>query len=138
MNGLVSSLSAQGSLGYFLIRVLTGAILAISGYSKLFIMGMNGTAGFFEKIGFPAPMVVGLFITALELFGGVLLIAGLLTRYVAVLFFVEFIVAAYVKWVVMTQGFTGARIDLMILASAILFATNGAGSYSVDAKIGRG
>jgi putative oxidoreductase len=101
-------------------------------------MGMSGTAGFFEKIGFPVPMVVGLFIMALELFGGVLLILGLLTRYVALLFMVEFIVAAYVKWNLMAQGFSGARIDLVILAAAILFATNGAGSLSIDAKIGRG
>ena len=138
MNRFTSSLAAQSSFGYLLVRLLVGVILAISGYNKVFVMGMDGASAFFEKIGIPLAMLAGPVVSLLELIGGLLLIVGLFTRYVAVLFFIEFIVAAWAKWLPMNQGYAGARLDMLILVSALLFATNGAGSISVDAKLGRG
>jgi len=138
MNRFVSTLAAQSSIGYLLLRLMTGIILALAGYNKIFVTGLAGVTGFFEKDLIPLPQLTAPLVSFLELLGGILIIAGLFTRYVSVLFVIEFIVAAYTKWVTMAQGFAGARIDLMILFAAILFATKGPGNISVDAKMGRG
>ena len=138
MNRLVAWFAAQSSIGYLLVRVLTGFILAQAGYAKFFVAGIGEITHRFESWGVPLAQLFAPLVGALELIGGILLIAGLFTRYVSILFFIEFIVAVYTKWVPMGQGYAGARIDLLILVAALLFATNGAGRISVDAKIGRG
>ncbi|MEK7371821.1 MAG: DoxX family protein [candidate division NC10 bacterium] len=67
----------------------------------------------------------------LELVGGILLLIGLAGRWVGLLVTLEFIVAAfYVKFP--TQGWSAGRIDLPILAGAILLFLAGSGKASVD------
>jgi uncharacterized membrane protein YphA (DoxX/SURF4 family) len=71
------------------------------------------------------------------LLGGICLALGLGTRYLGVLFACEFVVAAWVKWVPLDQGYMGSRLDTMLIVVALLLATQGAGKYSLDAKMGR-
>jgi len=133
MRGVISAMSAQSSVGYALVRLVSALILFMAGYNKIFITGLDGVAGYFGKIGIFLPQISGPFIGLLELAGGALLFAGLFTRYLGAIFAIEFVVATWAKFGPLDQGFVGARIDLMLLVAGILFATNGAGKYSLDA-----
>jgi putative oxidoreductase len=132
MQKLIAMLSAQSGAGYLIVRVVTGLILFIAGYNKVFVQGMSTVQDNFGKMQIVVPQVLGPFIAFLELFGGLALIVGLFTRYVGVLFAIEFIVAAFTQWVTLGKGFAGARLDIMLLVAGILLATHGAGMLSVD------
>ncbi len=73
---------AQGAdLAAFLLRVSTGGLFLFHGAVKLFVFTPAGTAGYFQSIGLPAPLA---YLTiAVELLGGLLLLAGLWTRWVS-------------------------------------------------------
>ena len=74
------------------LRVMVGIILVVAGYLKL--TGMSGAITFFTNQGFPLPLVTAWFVALLEFVGGLALIAGFLVRYLAAIYFIEFIVAA--------------------------------------------
>lgn len=68
--------------GVLLLRVSLGVMfLAHSVLLKGFTYGLAGTAKFFESIGLPGPLAYMVF--AMEALGGVLLILGVKTRWVA-------------------------------------------------------
>ena len=87
----------------------------------------------FEKMGmFWAPLW-GVVIPLGEFFGGLALLLGLLTRWVALPFILQFgLLFVYVKPFLLDGWFAGARLDLAICVFAILLATNGAGALSLD------
>ena len=53
----------------------------------------NQGVGRFTKLGFPLPELTANFVASLEIVGGLLLLCGLLTRFIAIPFIVEMIVA---------------------------------------------
>lgn len=64
-----------------LLRVTTGALFLFHGAVKLFVFTPAGTVGYFQSIGLPGPLA---YLTiAVEILGGLLLIAGLWTRWVS-------------------------------------------------------
>jgi len=64
-----------------LLRVTMGGLFLFHGAVKLFVFTPAGTAGYFQSIGLPGPLA---YLTiAAELLGGLALIAGLRTRFVA-------------------------------------------------------
>lgn len=64
-----------------LLRVSTGALFLFHGAVKLLIFTPAGTVGYFQSIGLPGPLA---YLTiAIELLGGLALIAGLWTRWVS-------------------------------------------------------
>lgn len=130
MNNLISFLSSQRDAGLLIVRILGGLILLVAGYGKLFGAGFSGVIGAFDRMGIFLPQVTGPFIALLEFFGGAAIILGLVTRYLGVLFTIEFIVALFA--VKLAGGFGGARIDIMLIAAGVLWATHGAGRYSLD------
>jgi putative oxidoreductase len=74
-----------------------------------------------------------------ELFGGALLIVGLLTRLVALAFILEMILAILLVKIdigLIAQGGAGAELDLALIASMAAIATLGPGSLSVDRNVG--
>jgi putative oxidoreductase len=119
--------------GIFIARLVTGLLFAIHGWQK-FAGGIGGVAGFFSKIGIPMPGVMAPVIASLELIGGVLLILGLGTRWVSLLFVCEMLVTTfYVQ--LPTKGWSGADLDRMLLASALLFVLAGPGAAAIDSLI---
>ncbi|MBI4082597.1 MAG: DoxX family protein [Candidatus Lambdaproteobacteria bacterium] len=137
MNRIVSSLAAQSSLGYAVIRVMVGIVLVFHGYQKVFVMGFGAVIDFFGKVGIPLAQVAAPFVALLEVIGGVLLILGLFTRYLSAVFAIEFVVATYTVWILLGKGYAGSELELMILCTAVLLATNGAGRYSLDTLLKR-
>jgi putative oxidoreductase len=64
-----------------LLRVGLGVMTLAHGLLKVFVFTIPGTVGFFEQLGYPGFFAYGV-ITA-EILGGIALIAGIGTRYVA-------------------------------------------------------
>ena len=95
---LESIFGGAGDWGVLVMRLALGAILIIHGYPKLF-GGMGGFSQFLGQLGLPMPPFWAWVVTLLEFFGGILLVGGLLTRWVALLLVIEFVVAiTKVKW----------------------------------------
>ncbi|MCC6175307.1 MAG: DoxX family protein [Chloroflexi bacterium] len=115
--------------GIAIVRVMMGVILILAGWQKL--GGIERFTGFVSSIGIPAAPVLGPLVIALEVIGGILLIAGLLTRYLAVLYVVQFTVTSLVVQLP-NQGWSVARLDFLILAVATMLVVAGAGKLSVD------
>lgn len=116
--------------GMTAVRIAMGIIFVVAGYQK-FAGGVGGVSAYFAKMSIPLAGFWGVFIPTLELVGGILLILGFATRWLGLLFVCEFIVAAF--WVKFpTQGWSPGRIDLMLLAGAILLFLAGPGKAALD------
>jgi putative oxidoreductase len=85
-----------------LVRVMAGAVFLSEGIIK-FVFANQGV-GRFTKLGFPHPALTASFIGGLEIVGGCLLIAGLLTRLAALTFVVEMVVAILATKVALYLG----------------------------------
>ena len=74
-----------------LLRLMVGGVFFWEGILK-FVYPNQGL-GRFTKLGFPMPELTANFVATAEIIGGLLLIFGLLTRFVAFYFLMEMIVA---------------------------------------------
>lgn len=95
---------------------------------------MKGTADFFGSIGIPFPMVNAYMAATTELLGVVLLTLGLLTRLISIPLMVVMVVA--ITTVHLAHGFSagdnGFEIPLYYLLFLLIFASHGAGKFSLD------
>ena len=133
---LLRTTSAQTDLGLTILRVIAGIIFAAHGGQKLFVYGFDGVAGAFTQMGAPLPGITGPLVALLEFFGGIALVAGLLTR-LAGLGLSGVMIGALVL-VHLPAGFflpNGYEFVLMLLGAASTLAITGAGRYSVDALL---
>lgn len=84
-------------LGAALLRVSLGVMFIAHGlYLKGVVFTLPGTAQFFESLGLPGPLAYAVF--AAETVGGVLLILGVYTRWVALALIPVLLGAAWVHW----------------------------------------
>jgi putative oxidoreductase len=118
-------------LGLLLLRVALGASFIFHGYPKL--TDPQHALKALASYGFPgySTYVVGL----LEVFGGGLLIAGLLTRVVALLLTIETALILH-RTIIPAEGIRGFgqfEMPLLLCAMAFALVTTGAGVISVDA-----
>jgi putative oxidoreductase len=81
----------RGPSATVLLRLMAGSVFLWEGILKFAYA--NQGVGRFTKLGFPAPGATASFVGGLEIVGGGLLIAGLLTRPVAIAFIIEMVVA---------------------------------------------
>jgi uncharacterized membrane protein YphA (DoxX/SURF4 family) len=81
----------DGPNSTLLLRVMAGGVFLWEGILK-FVYANQGV-GRFTKLGMPFPHFTADFVGCLEIVGGVLLLAGLMTRAIAIPFIVEMIVA---------------------------------------------
>lgn len=118
-------------LGLFIVRVLTGVIFLLHGFSK-FQGGIDGTTGFFQSIGLPgflAPVVA-----IIEILGGLLLILGLLTRIAGVALTV--IMVGVLLTAKAGQPFMmGTEFDYLLLFTSLQLALAGSALLSVDSLL---
>src|SRR5215831_19205740 len=74
-----------------LLRLMAGGVFFWEGILKF--VYVNQGVGRFTKLGMPFPIFTADFVGGLEIVGGVLIMAGLLTRWIAIPFVIEMIVA---------------------------------------------
>ncbi|MCE7990237.1 MAG: DoxX family protein [Caldilinea sp. CFX5] len=123
--------------GLLLLRVAVGLVFAVHGAQKLLLFGVGGTAGFLGSLGIPLPEVAAVVVILVELIGGLALLIGLGTRYVAALLAVNMAVALFT--VHLPNGFFvdggGVEFVLVLLAAALFFALHGGGALAVDRRL---
>jgi putative oxidoreductase len=124
-----------GDFAILALRLAVGVVLAYHGWLK--IPDVSGFAGFVDSLGVPAPELMAYVVTYLEFLGGIALILGLGTRYVAALFVIEMAFTIMLVKVdvglIAPEGGPGAELDILILAIALSLVLTGAGRWSVDA-----
>ena len=120
-------------------RILLALIFVNAGFHK--IGGFEGTVGAIASKGLPMPQVLAALTVALELLGGILLIAGYKVRWVAI---------AFVLWLIPTTflfhkfwGIDAAQVqnqmnhfmkNVSIMGGMLLLVAFGPGALSVDKK----
>ncbi len=117
----------------FLLRVSLGVMfLAHSVWLKLFVFTLAGTAQFFESLGLPAFSAYLVF--GAEAIGGLLLILGVRTRYVALALVPVLLGATWVHagngWVFSADG-GGWEYPLFLAVTAIVQSLLGDGAYAL-------
>lgn len=117
-------------------RIFCGLVFLIHGTPKLF--NLEGTTNVFENVGVPGWLAIP--VALLEFFGGIFLILGFLTRFLAVLFIAEMVGAILFVhlgsgWDVFEGGFEYNVALVILLASVFLLGPSRA---SIDDLVGRG
>ncbi len=142
-----------GHPAILLVRLMTGGVFLSEGILK-FVYANQGV-GRFTKLGFPLPLFTASFVGGFEIVGGVLILAGLLTRVVAIPFVIEMIVATLSTkialylgtsplplpaapplvgfWAVMHE----TRSEYAQLLTALYLVIVGPGLWSLDARLRR-
>jgi putative oxidoreductase len=123
------------------VRVIVGVIIAAHGWQKLTQMGPANFGGqMLSGLGVPLPVFMGYVVTFVELFGGILLILGLLSRLAALLLTIDLVVA--ILLVKVNVGFlsgssgTGAELELALIAGLLVVLLAGPGKLSLDHVLG--
>jgi putative oxidoreductase len=111
-----------------LLRLALGAVFILHGYGKL--TGIEGTIGFFDKVGIPVPGFSAWLVALVEFLGGISVLVGYFTRISAGLIAIVMVVAMIsVKF---AQGFVGGwEFDFVLFIVAISLVILGDGDYSI-------
>ena len=117
--------------GLVIIRVVLGIIMLYHGWPKL--TDLSGTIQAFNGMGIPIPAVSATYATAVEVIGGLLLLLGVFTDIVGLLFTIDMLAAIIL--VHAKNGFAvsagGAEWPLALMAMALGIALMGPGRVSV-------
>jgi putative oxidoreductase len=143
----------DGPKSLLLLRLMAGGVFFWEGILKF--VYVNQGVGRFTKIGMPFPHFTANFVACFEIFGGVLLLSGLLTRLIAIPFVIEMIVAILSTKIALYLGtsplplppappkigiwavFHEIRSDYAQIMTAGFLLINGAGKWSLDAVLAR-
>lgn len=125
------------------LRIVLGLIVFPHGAQKLLGwfggFGFTGTMNFFTGT-VHLPWIIGFLVIMTEFFGSLMLIAGVATRFVALLFIINFtgvILTShlsngfFINWLGNQKG-EGYEYHLLIIGMAVSLLISGAGKLSVD------
>lgn len=130
---------AARDVALLLLRLVTGVIFIAHGWKKVFIDGMSGVTGTFDRLHIPQPKVSAWAAASFEMLGGAMLIVGLLTTAVAGLFVIySALVLYFVHW---SNGFFvadgGMEFVMLLVVSLMMIVVFGAGRASLDRALSR-
>lgn len=128
--------SGDPAMGLTFVRVIVGLVFVVHGAQKMFMFGPSGVAGAMAQMGIPAPALSAWIVMLLEFFGGLALMAGLLTRVVSALFAFQMLVAVIA--VHLKAGFflpAGYEYALTLMVASIGLAVGGPGALALDNTI---
>jgi len=119
-------------LGLLALRLVLGSIMIAHGYGKVFHGGFAAHAQHVGNLGLPSWL--GYLSSITEFFGGMMLIAGLLTRFVSLAVLIDMAVAIWkVHWKNGMFGRGGYEFPLTLLTIAFTLILFGAGPIALDA-----
>ncbi len=126
---------APDDLGLALIRLILGVVFAFHGAQKLFGwfggFGIDGTAQFFSGIGLPLPTLSAYLAGGVELFGGLLVMAGLLTRTSAAATAFTMFVASFTAHSGFATANNGMEFPLTLALVSVALVLTGPGRLTV-------
>jgi putative oxidoreductase len=133
---LLTPLARLADLGLLLLRWVTGAFLVYQSHDNvLSAERMAEFEKFLAQFAFPLPELMAPLCVWAQFLCGFALILGLLTRWAGlVTAFVMSVAVGMVHW---PQDFVGWWPALILVFLGLLFATLGAGRYSLDQRIER-
>jgi putative oxidoreductase len=120
-------------------RLLLASLFIYAGYTKLFVFGPGGTAGFFTKAGVPIPELAAWVAIIVELVGGILLLIGLQTRWVALALCIWCLITAFAYHLpdtAMMHDMNHFYKNLGLAGGFLYVFAYGAGAISVDRATG--
>lgn len=132
---------SNGGFAALVLRVPVGLILAAHGAQKLFGWfggyGLEGTGQWLASIGLEPGYLMALLAGGAELFGGLALVLGLLTRPAAVVAAFTMLVAIFAVHIGngLFMSNNGYEYALTLLVATLALAIQGAGRFSVDSVI---
>jgi len=156
MNNLLSWLTnppTDGNRSILLLRLMAGGVFFWEGLLKFAYA--NQGVGRFTKLGIPFPAFTANFIGGLEIVGGLLILSGFLTRFIAVPFIAEMIVAILSTKISIFLGTSPLplppappkmgmwavlheiRSDYAQIMTSAFLLINGPGQWSLDAVLSR-
>lgn len=129
------------SLGLLVARLVVGLGIAAHGAQKLFGWfgghGLEGTAGYFESIGFRPAHTFAMLAAVGEFGAGILVALGFLGPFGPALLFAVMLVAMNQQW---QHGFfamnNGIELPLLYATAGFALAFTGPGAYSLDVALG--
>jgi putative oxidoreductase len=142
MSSIATPVAAPGTTAYPAVlllagRVLLSAVFVIAGVRKA--LAFAATAGYFAKLGFPAPEVMAVLAMIIEIGGSVLLIVGWKSRYAAWLLAAFVLIATFMAhrfWSVDAAQYANQMNhflkNLAIIGGLLFVAACGPGSLSVE------
>jgi putative oxidoreductase len=123
-------------------RVLLALVFVLGGYGKIWTI--DATAAQMASHGIPMPNLLVYGVVALELGGGLALMAGLFTRWLALVFTIYLLLLAVTfhnYWAMAAAEEHAQRIAFMehlaMMGGMLYVFAFGAGAYSLDALLGR-
>lgn len=126
-------------VAYTLVRIVVG-IMFLMHVSGKFKVGPDAVAAnVFAKNGLEPALIWAYVVMCLETVGGICMIVGLFTRFVAAMLAIEMLIA--LLFVHLPKGYAAAgggyEYVLLIGAACFVIAMRGGGPYSVDRFIGK-
>ncbi len=125
--------------GLSVIRIVTGILFFVHGLQKLTEFGFGGFAGFLSQLGIPAASAAAVIVILVDLMGGLALILGIGTRFVAIPLTIDMLVALLT--VHLPAGFFvqngGYEFVLLLLAANLALLLGGSGAFALDNLFGR-
>lgn len=134
----VRDFNRHASFGPLVLRLALGSVFVAHAYAKAFVYTFAGSVQFFEANGFPGLTVYPVF--AIELLGGLALMAGFRTR-CAALALVPVMLGALkphlaAGWMFTSPG-GGWEYVAFLLGALVAQAFLGAGAYAMDSVTSR-
>jgi putative oxidoreductase len=133
----VSDPFSSANLALLILRVGSGLIFIPHGYPKMTGGGGEEKGGqahltqSLAQMGLPFPRAFAALVGAIQFFGGLLLIIGLQTQWVAIA--LAFVMLVATGRVLVQRGFVGnADFPFSLLVAALALALLGGGTVSVD------
>ncbi|MEK9183802.1 MAG: DoxX family protein [Patescibacteria group bacterium] len=123
-------LTLYADWAYLLLRLAFALVFIVHGWPKL--KGLKENAKNFEAMGFKPGNLWGTIVALTETLGGLAIFFGFYTQLAALLIAINMLVA--MLWKMKNKhGFAGGyELDLVLFTIALVFATVGAGLYSLD------
>ena len=136
--------------GPAVLRLAVGAVFVAHGGQKLFGLwggpGLTGTASYFGQLGLAPAYPLAAAAAVAEFMGGLLLIAGALTFYAALVLALEMAIAAwkvhlsngfFMNWALTPGHGHGYEFSLTLIGALICLMLTGPGRFSFDGRRAR-
>ena len=142
-SNITTIFSSNDTLSTLPLRVTAGVIFAAHGAQKLFAWfggyGLEGTGQWMASIGLAPGVLMAFLAGSAEFFGGLLLVAGLLTRPAAAVLALTMLVAIFAvhfqNGLFMSNN--GYEFALSLFAVSIALVIQGGGKFAVDNAIAK-